>query len=245
MVNVHTRKKEIDKIITKTLLENYIKEGKTLSEIADLINTSVSSIRRRLVKFGIILDERKNGKKWIDLTGKKLGNLTVLFKLDTNHNYKGRCAIWSCRCDCGNITNVSSENLQQNRVGHTKSCGCSKNITGNHHPSWKGCGDISGIYWCSIKSNAKRRNLLFEIDIQFIWELFLEQNKKCALTGFDLNISEKPERTASLDRIDSKKGYTKDNVQWVHKDVNWMKQEYPQDRFIEICKAVSITINTL
>ena len=50
--------------------------------------------------------------------------------------------------------------------------------------------------------------------------MFLKQNKKCALTGLDIwfGISTKEkthgkkEQTASLDRIDSSKGYTKDNV---------------------------------
>ena len=45
---------------------------------------------------------------------------------------------------------------------------------------------------------------------------------------------------ASLDRIDSSKGYVEGNLQWVLSEVNMMKQQYSQDRFIEICKAVSI-----
>ena len=46
-------------------------------------------------------------------------------------------------------------------------------------------------------------------------------------------------KTASLDRIDSNKGYTKDNVQFVHKDINWMKQDFEQNKFIEYCKKVA------
>ena len=38
-------------------------------------------------------------------------------------------------------------------------------------------------------------------------------------------------KTASLDRIDSSKGYTEDNIQWVHKDVNQMKMDLPEQRF--------------
>ena len=45
-------------------------------------------------------------------------------------------------------------------------------------------------------------------------------------------------KTASLDRIDSNLSYIKDNVQWIHKDLNRMKNEFSQDRFIEVCKAV-------
>jgi archaellum component FlaC len=43
----------------------------------------------------------------------------------------------------------------------------------------------------------------------------------------------------SLDRIDSKLGYIEGNVQWLHKDVNYMKQEYSQEYYIDICKKVA------
>jgi hypothetical protein len=45
--------------------------------------------------------------------------------------------------------------------------------------------------------------------------------------------------TASLDRIDSSRGYTLDNIQWVHKDLNKMKTNYPNDYFIKMCKYVA------
>ena len=44
--------------------------------------------------------------------------------------------------------------------------------------------------------------------------------------------------TASLDRIDSSKGYTKSNIQWVHKDINKMKSDFSMLRFLELCYAV-------
>jgi len=50
-------------------------------------------------------------------------------------------------------------------------------------------------------------------------------------------------RTASLDRIDSSKGYVKGNLQWVHKDINMMKNHYNQKYFIEICKKVATNAN--
>ena len=51
--------------------------------------------------------------KFIDLTGQKFGNLTVV-KYIGNRN-------WECKCDCGNVTTVKGYNLKN---GHTKSCGC-------------------------------------------------------------------------------------------------------------------------
>ena len=45
--------------------------------------------------------------------------------------------------------------------------------------------------------------------------------------------------TASLDRIDSSLGYVKNNVQWVHKDINKMKQELNENYFKNLCKIIA------
>ena len=45
--------------------------------------------------------------------------------------------------------------------------------------------------------------------------------------------------TASLDRIDSSRGYVIDNIQWVHKDINWLKNDWSQKEFIELCSRVA------
>lgn len=34
------------------------------------------------------------------------------------------------------------------------------------------------------------------------------------------------------------KGYTRDNIQWVHKFVNLAKRNLSQDQFIDLCKEV-------
>jgi hypothetical protein len=47
--------------------------------------------------------------------------------------------------------------------------------------------------------------------------------------------------TASLDRIDSSKGYIIGNVQWAHKMVNRMKNDMPQEEFIEFCRDIIST----
>jgi len=70
------------------------------------------------------------------------------------------------------------------------------------------------------------------------------QADKCALTGFDLSMRTVKGKgpnaeSASLDRIDNDKGYTLDNVQWLHKDINWMKGRFDQQRFITLCRAVA------
>lgn len=43
----------------------------------------------------------------------------------------------------------------------------------------------------------------------------------------------------SVDRIDSSKGYTKDNIQLICGMVNIIKYKLPQEKFIELCKKIS------
>lgn len=112
-------------------------------------------------------------------------------------------------------------------------------------PMYTGYGEITGTKWGSIKSAAKIRNLEFLITIEEAWNLFLKQDRKCALTGDILFLAIDTSEwlsgvtTASLDRIDSSKGYTLDNVQWVHKYVNLMKRELSQQDFVDICCKVT------
>lgn len=177
----------------------------------------------------------------LDLTNKRFGKLLVKsfepLYLKIGLNYR-TVSQWKCECDCGKITLVKTPLL---RNGKTKSCGCLK-----HTPSkkYKGCGDLSGSYWYMIKINAYRRDLEFSITIEEAWNLFLKQNRKCALSSIPLifvrNYRDyKTLQTASLDRIDPTKGYTIDNVQWLHKDINNMKQAIPQVDFINYCNLIS------
>lgn len=112
---------------------------------------------------------------------------------------------------------------------------------------WKGCGEISGEYWAGIKKGASgtrgRKKIDFDITIEYAWNLFLKQDRKCALSDLALIIPFRNKNraisgNASLDRIDSSKGYIENNVQWVHKDINMMKRIYNQDYFISMCELV-------
>jgi hypothetical protein len=59
-----------------------------------------------------------NEKQFVDLTGRKVGRLTVLKLSDTK---LGKSIAWDCLCDCGNKTKVRMGCLKNET---TKSCGC-------------------------------------------------------------------------------------------------------------------------
>ena len=168
-----------------------------------------------------------------NLLNKIFGKLKVLefYGKDKYGNTK-----WKCICSCGNETYASTYYLN---CGRTTSCGCNKFSKGKDNKSWKGYEEISGEFWAHIISSAIKRKILIDITIQDIWDLFLKQKRKCALSGIELKFSTDTKRkNVSLDRIDSSKGYTNGNIQWVHKDINIMKNKFDEKYFIEICKKI-------
>ncbi len=168
--------------------------------------------------------------EFINLTGKKINKWTVIERGPNSRT--GGNARWWCECACGRRRLVQSDTLRNN-----KSRSCMNCRRRSAH------GDIMGEYWSSLKHHAKARNVPITLTIQDFWELFLDQDKRCALTGLELcfapSTKQKSEQTASLDRIDSDKGYIPGNVQWVHKDINRMKSTLLQERFLELCNLVS------
>lgn len=177
----------------------------------------------------------------INMTGQTIGRLTVLRRDDNKPIGK---AFWYCQCKCGSTTSVWGSNL---RRGHVTSCGCKRRDRFKYEKriasesgKWKGYEEISGTYWKNLKSNAKLRKLSLTLTIEEAWELFVKQDRKCALSGLDLNFTNMGVLgSASLDRIDSSGGYVLSNLQWVHKDVNRMKSNFTDDYFKDICKKVA------
>lgn len=168
-----------------------------------------------------------------DIVGKVFFELRVLAYsgIKVSKNYFRY--FYKCSCSCGGgVAEVERQNLLKN---HTKSCGCLKKKIGQNNKDWKGFGEISGNYWGHITRSAKRRNIEFKITIEQAWVEFIVQNRLCALSGVSISMVSK---TASLDRIDSNKGYEFGNFQWVHKDLNLMKMAMSQTKFVEWCSLV-------
>ncbi len=133
------------------------------------------------------------------------------------------------KCSCGVENLVDIYGLIK---GRTKSCiTCSGRET-KDNPAWKGYQEIYGSFFNRIKRQAKERDIPFNITIEQVWEQYLKQDRKCALTGLSLTFQE----NASIDRVDSNQGYCADNIQIVHKDINLMKNHFDENYFIEMCK---------
>lgn len=113
-----------------------------------------------------------------------------------------------------------------------------------YHGNYQGIGDLSRNFFCNLISNATKsgRKFIFDLSIEYLWDLFLRQNAQCAISGKKIvmctNYSREFENTCSLDRIDSNIGYIKSNVQWTHKNINQMKWNLDSDKFKEICGKI-------
>ena len=176
-----------------------------------------------------------------DLTGNKYGKLVVLRFSHTNRALE---RMWKCQCECGKQLILSSRKLCSAKQQSCINCSSSIVRDGQYkttHPAWKGYGEISKTYMSNLKKGAKERHITFNVTMEDLWKKFLEQHGKCALSGVSLIFGPPSQirlSTASLDRIDSQKSYDIDNVQWVHKQINMMKQSLTNEELIEWCKKI-------
>jgi len=144
------------------------------------------------------------GRLFQDKTGQRFGRLTVKELIS-----KKPIAKWICVCDCGNETQVWGGHLKS---GVTRSCGClltdfNKTSHKTHgmtktrtYKSWR-----SMKMRCTLPSMPSYKNYAGKgIGFDESWNDF---NK------FYEDMGERPEGM-TLDRIDSSKGYSKDNCRW-------------------------------
>lgn len=170
---------------------------------------------------------------------------------------KDRKIKFKVECSCGHQHSVRAYFLITGRQKMCRSCSMRKAFWKSANEGKKvgfcnlehqGVGDITKTTYGHFKQMASRRNIEWSKDltIEFLWKLYLNQNKKCSLSGLDIEFTEErkssnvnfEKMTCSLDRIDSSKGYLSDNVQWVHKDVNRMKWAFEQNHFIDMCNLI-------
>ena len=93
--------------------------------------------------------------------------------------------------------------------------------------------------------NAKRRGRDFEITLDDLKEQWEKQRGVCPYTGWQLKnmptigtkLPKTPDR-ASLDRIDSSKGYVKGNIQFVCYMAQCAKNEFEESELAKFCEAV-------
>ena len=170
--------------------------------------------------------------------GDRYGDWTVIGEV-----FVSRYAKVPCRCVCGLEKEVDAYTLSIGKSKKCKSCGLPQAASKN--PSWNGYKEIPASWFTRFRNYAKKKGNAFSIEMKDVWNVYIKQNKKCALTGLPIDFTrdgkgKQSSYKASIDRINSHKGYTKENIQLVHKDVNIMKNQFDQKHFIEFCSLVAI-----
>lgn len=179
---------------------------------------------------------------FIDIIGQTFGKWRVLRRdLGRKNHPNDQNVYWWCRCECGIEKSVNGMTMKSGRSTQCRRCW----ERGHKH-------NLNARVWGRILRNAKLRKIPVDLGEvkeakDFLYKLLHTKQKNCcALSGLPIHIANtikgdmnQGETTASLDRIDSNRGYTRDNVQWVHKDVNKMKANLTQYRFVRFCHAVA------
>lgn len=170
----------------------------------------------------------------LELADKRFGRLTVLKILDDK---KFRNWQWLCQCDCGNQAIVTATRLVS---GNTQSCGCFRNECISKRR--RVLRPYESSYKLLISDNAKRK-AKFPVDLTY--EEFVEftKIKQCYYCHEEITWHEYRHKMNknfgyNLDRLDSTKGYSKDNCVVCCSICNWMKWKLNYSIFIE--KAVRI-----
>jgi len=145
------------------------------------------------------------------MIGQKFGKLLVSSLIDErSHGQK----VYSCICDCGNVTIVLSANLKK---GNSKSCGCSRKITCGNRMSQLNLrhGETGTKLWRSWKSIVERTTCVTSFNYSRYGGRGIGIHQDwLQYENFATYIGPPPTEKHSVDRINNNKGYEPGNVRW-------------------------------
>lgn len=95
-------------------------------------------------------------------------------------------------------------------------------------------GELTLTRFTKLQCSAERRNIEFLVSLEYLSNLYESQNHICAITGRHIDSIDE----ASLDRIDSSKGYIEGNIQWTTYQANVSKHTMTMEELYQFCKDV-------
>ena len=163
-----------------------------------------------------------------DLSGRKFGRLTVISRVE------GPRARWKCFCDCGGKTIAQGCNLKD---GHTSSCVCFRKESSKRRSMLR---PYEGLYNALVKRCAAvgREVMSFEEFLTFT------NKKECSYCGEELKWTTHRTKHGkefvgrNLDRVNSEKGYTRENCVPCCPSCNRMKSDMKLSEFTERIKRI-------
>ncbi len=153
-----------------------------------------------------------------DLTGQVFGKLTVVARDGWANGGGVRRPLWRCQCECGGeITTRAGSLLGRGTV----SCGCYQK-SALKRDLISGAQEIiapAQRHYGSVRRRAAAKGHEFGLGFD---EFVAVRNRPCAMCGFN-------EGPVSVDRVDSEKGYTLDNVQPLCRVCQTIKSAFPSE----------------
>jgi cobyrinic acid a,c-diamide synthase len=145
-----------------------------------------------------------------------------------NHYYRNRETILAQRAEKRKLGLITPEERKKDRERASK---------------WRKSSQFDtdrfvSLTFSTLKRSAADRNIKVSITKEQLHKVLIQSNGKCAISGLALDTMFNSCVKASIDRIDSNKGYTLKNIQVVASCVNIAKSDLPQDDFIKLCKSV-------
>ena len=95
-------------------------------------------------------------------------------------------------------------------------------------------------FWRNARKSAEKRKQAFEITLLDIVDCWNKQQQICAYSGRKMTLVSNQLNTVSIERIDSKIGYTPENTILVCQAVNRMKSNFGYEDFYELCRDVAM-----
>lgn len=104
--------------------------------------------------------------------------------------------------------------------------------------------DFTPFRWYMRRIKDRSHKQKTDIDLEYLRELWEQQSGICPITGWNLILRTttdnrcKQIKDASLDRIDSSKGYIKGNVRFVSCMANIAKNNWSDEDLFDFCQSV-------
>ena len=95
------------------------------------------------------------------------------------------------------------------------------------------------VFLRNAKNSANKRKQEFSLEINDIIDFWNKQDKICAYSGLEMTLEAGKLNTVSIERIDSAKGYTKENTILVCQAINRMKSNFTYEDFYMLCQSVA------
>lgn len=140
-------------------------------------------------------------------------------------------------CSCKKEFPLSSFPKADNKTGHRYRCAICCRQRANENKTNNVRIYLADVLKTSKQMVAKRKISDYELDIDFLVDLFEKQNGKCAISGLQMtHIAGKGcvPTNISIDRISNDLGYTKNNVHLTCRFINQAKMGMTMNEFKDV-----------